>query len=235
MEKETEDQGQEGTQDEQANKEQSETTSEEDVNESKLFKLPDGREVTADDLYKEHTENLLPEFTRRSQKLSEYEKASAEEEARVKSEAQKALDDNPLLDNVDPNVKAAIEKIALNQLEKYIQDNNAKREAEEQNREWDRRFTEAGKTHDGKDGLPKFVKDDVYKFMREKEIYDPEVAYREMNMPVIMDKMIQDALKGKDAPSGTEDTGGSPPRKPKTDAPETIDEASNRAYDRLNS
>lgn len=34
------------------------------------FKLPDGREVTADELYREHTENLLPEFTRRSQELA---------------------------------------------------------------------------------------------------------------------------------------------------------------------
>jgi hypothetical protein len=35
-----------------------------------LFKLPDGREVDAATLYREHTENLLPEFTRRSQELA---------------------------------------------------------------------------------------------------------------------------------------------------------------------
>ncbi len=34
------------------------------------FKLPDGREVTGEELYKEHTEKLLPEFTRRSQELA---------------------------------------------------------------------------------------------------------------------------------------------------------------------
>lgn len=38
-----------------------------------MYELPDGRKVTPDELYKEHTENLLPEFTRRSQKLSELE------------------------------------------------------------------------------------------------------------------------------------------------------------------
>ncbi len=36
-----------------------------------LFDLPDGRKVTAEELYKEHTENLLPEFTRRSQELAQ--------------------------------------------------------------------------------------------------------------------------------------------------------------------
>lgn len=45
-----------------------------------LYDLPDGRKVTADELYKEHTENLLPEFTRRSQKLSEYEKQTQTEQ-----------------------------------------------------------------------------------------------------------------------------------------------------------
>lgn len=35
-----------------------------------LYELPDGRKVTAEELYKEHTENLLPEFTRRSQELA---------------------------------------------------------------------------------------------------------------------------------------------------------------------
>lgn len=40
-----------------------------------LFELPDGRKVTGEELYKEHTEKLLPEFTRRSQELAELKKA----------------------------------------------------------------------------------------------------------------------------------------------------------------
>lgn len=49
-----------------------ETTKETPVAESVIekFKLPDGREVTGEELYKEHTEKLLPEFTRRSQELA---------------------------------------------------------------------------------------------------------------------------------------------------------------------
>lgn len=44
--------------------------------EPELFELPDGRKVDAAALYKEHTENLLPEFTRRSQELAELKKGT---------------------------------------------------------------------------------------------------------------------------------------------------------------
>ncbi len=44
-----------------------------------LFELPDGRKVDAKTLFKEHTENLLPEFTRRSQELAELKKGNTTE------------------------------------------------------------------------------------------------------------------------------------------------------------
>lgn len=47
--------------------------------EPELFELPDGRKVDAQTLYKEHTENLLPEFTRRSQELAELKKEPLKE------------------------------------------------------------------------------------------------------------------------------------------------------------
>lgn len=49
-----------------------------------LFELPDGRKVDAKTLFKEHTENLLPEFTRRSQELAELKKGSAPKESEDK-------------------------------------------------------------------------------------------------------------------------------------------------------
>ncbi len=52
---------------------ESETTPEEPV--SALYDLPDGRKVDAETLQKEWKENFLPEFTRKSQRLAEYEKA----------------------------------------------------------------------------------------------------------------------------------------------------------------
>ncbi len=42
-------------------------------NEAPLFETPDGRKVTAEVLTKEWKENFLPEFTRKSQRLAEFE------------------------------------------------------------------------------------------------------------------------------------------------------------------
>jgi len=41
-----------------------------------LYETPDGRQVNADTLQKEWKDNFLPEFTRKSQKLAEYEKGN---------------------------------------------------------------------------------------------------------------------------------------------------------------
>lgn len=47
-----------------------------EAQEPELYELPGGRKVTAEELYKEHTENLLPEFTRRSQELAQLKKGN---------------------------------------------------------------------------------------------------------------------------------------------------------------
>lgn len=47
-----------------------EATPAEVVSEPELYKLPDGREVDGETLYKEYTENLLPDYTRKSQELA---------------------------------------------------------------------------------------------------------------------------------------------------------------------
>ncbi len=44
-----------------------------------LFDTPDGRKVNAETLQKEWKENFLPEFTRKSQKLAEFEKTNLPE------------------------------------------------------------------------------------------------------------------------------------------------------------
>lgn len=55
---------------------QTEEASPEEVSkeEPTLYETPDGRQVTAEVLQKEWKENFLPEFTRKSQKLAEYER-----------------------------------------------------------------------------------------------------------------------------------------------------------------
>lgn len=220
---------------EQATKGQSETTkeSEQKVSESKLYKLPDGREVTADDLYKEHTEKLLPEFTRRSQKLSEFEKKAAEMETRAEEIANKAVDENELLKNVDPNVKSVIGNIALDTLKSYLKEQEEIKAREAKSAEWENRFRAAQEKHNGKDGNPVFEKDAMLKFMMEKEIYDPDEAYYAFNREKIEDNLIKKALMNKGAPITTETTGGDAPKKPQGKSPKTFEEAAKSAYERL--
>ena len=220
---------------EQAPVEQSETTSEVDVKESKLYKLPDGREVTADELYTEHTEKLLPEFTRRSQRLSEYEKKVQETETRAEDIATKAVDSSDLLKSVDPNVKAAIGSIALDTLKSYIQEQEEIKAKEAKNVEWENRVVSAETKHDGKDGLPAWKRDEMIPFMMKKEIYDPEEAYYALNREKIEDSLIKKALMDKGVSISTETTGGEAPKKPQGKTPKTFEEAANAALIRLKS
>ena len=46
------------------------------ADEEKLYDLPDGRKVDAATLAKEFTENFLPDYTRKSQRLADYEKSN---------------------------------------------------------------------------------------------------------------------------------------------------------------
>jgi hypothetical protein len=228
---ETIDQGQEVTPEtEQDSTEQSETTIEQE--DSNLLDLPDGRRLTGEQVREEYLK-LNSEFTKRSQKLSEYEKAAAERDKRAESKAQEVIDKNELLENVDPNVKEAIGKIALDTLQTYIKEQEAERAKEDKDREWNERLSNAEKTHDGKDGLPKFEREKVIDFMMTAEIYDPEIAYREMHMEIIQDRLIKEALRNKGSVSSTESTGGEAPRKPEGNTPKTFEEAAKAAHSRL--
>ncbi len=53
--------------------------------EASLYELPDGRKVDAETLTKVWKEDFLPEFTRKSQALSEYEKLNSNNKVEVKA------------------------------------------------------------------------------------------------------------------------------------------------------
>ena len=232
---ETQDQVQEDSQATDQAEEQSDTTSEEELETSKPYKTPDGREMTADEIYAEYNK-LLPEFTKRSQKLSEYEKTTLEREERAKTQAQEALDNSDLLENVDPNVKLAIGEIAKEVLAKEFESRELKEIRLAEDRALNDQFEKSAELHNGKDGLPKFNEDIVLAYMVNNKIGNTEIAYREMNRGAIEDKLIKDALKNKGGSIDTESTGGSSPRKPEGRKPAaTLEEAAERAYQRVNS
>jgi len=230
---ETQDQVPESTETIQpASEEQSETTSEEEV--SNLYDLPDGRKLDGDSLLGEY-QKLNSEFTKRSQRLSTFERESAERETRAEAQAKEVLNKNELLKNVDPNVAEAIKQLSLDATKEYIKERDLADERAEKDREWDRKFETAEKAHDGKDGLPKFIKNDVLAFMMEREIYDPDVAYNELHREIREDNLIKEALKGKGSAAKTENTGGSVPKKPEGKTPRTLEEAAKSAYARMTS
>lgn len=92
-----------------------------------LFDLPDGRKVTAAELKAEY-DNLLPEFTRRSQRLAEYEKGPD----RTPKEDIKSTVDKPKWKDPDyvPGSYAEVIEIATQEAERRIQE----RASEEANR-----------------------------------------------------------------------------------------------------
>ena len=227
---ETIDQAQEGAQVEQPVEEQSETT-ESETPEKELFELPDGRKVDSATLSKEWKENFYPEFTRRSQKLAEIERANKEIEARNKKTAEESVAQNQLLANVDPSVKDAIVQIVSPVIQEALSRRDKEESVKRENEVFNNRLTELEKKY-GK----KFDRVEILRKMQEptNEIYDPEVLYQKLHWDEYLDEQIKAAMKGKSGGASTEDTSTEAPRKPGDSAPPTsFAEASRRAVSRM--
>ena len=213
---------------EQAPQEQS--TSEQVVSESKLYKLPDGREVSGDDLYKEHTEKLLPEFTRRSQELAEYKRQTQEAEARNKRTTEESVAQNKLLENVDLSVRDAIVQIVSPVIQEALGQRDKAEQIKRDNEVFNNRLTDLEKKY-GK----KFDRTEILRKMQEptNEIYDPEVLYQKLHWDEYLDEQIKAAMKGKSGGVSTESTATEAPKAPgETTPPKTWAEASRRAVSR---
>lgn len=201
-----------------------------------MFKLPDGREMTADQVYEEYNK-LLPEFTRRSQKLSEYEKEATAREKTASEYAKEAVDaDQDVLKNVAPEVKDAIVKIVSPVIENAFRE----REIREQKAAEDRAFLQELETlekeYDGKNGLPKFDRVKVLEAMQAQgnRVFDPRAMYQKLNEKAINDRLIKQAMKDQ---SGNRlestGTGGSDREPDAAKAPNGFKEASERFLSRL--
>ena len=219
--------------------EQSETTEEGTVEESKGYKVdfPDGtsKEMTPDELY-EHYQKVGPEFTRRSQELAEYKRREAETEARNKKTAEEAVSQNKLLENVDPAVRDAIVQIVSPVIQDALTAKEKQAEVERNRQDFDKRLTELEKKYPGGGGMPKFDRVAILQKMQDpsNEIYDPEVLYQRANWDAWMDAQIKAAMKGKSGTAKTESTSTEPPKEPgKGKTPSTWDEASKSAISRF--
>jgi len=212
--------------------------------------MPDGRELTADEVFSEHTNNLLPEFTRKSQRLAELEKAETARREEADVATRKASQD--VLKDVPADVQEAIIQVVKplfqQQMESLAEENRLKEERKLQD-EADQRFktklSALEKKWDGKNpdlvGIPKFDGKAILKEMQAatNQVFDPELYFMLKHQPKFLNLEVQKALKGQKGGNRTESTGttSSSDRGTKSTAtsPKTIREASQAVLNRLNS
>lgn len=217
------------------NQEDSETEQSDKGSEQELFELPDGRKVDASSLSKEWKEKFYPEFTKRSQELSELRKASKDREAKAESDAREAVNKSELLKDVPPNVKAAVLAI----VKPLIQDTLKQRDTDSAQQRADdtfRKELEGLETEfPGGDGKPKFDRSAVLKEMQKpgNRIFDPKQMFVELNRKEFNDLMVKQALKKQRGGTSTEDTSREGPTKPNAKIPKTFEEARRAAISRV--
>lgn len=233
---------QESTGEEQSNTEGVETEAE-----SKLYRLPDGREVSADQLHSEYAEKLLPDYTRKSQRLAELEKAEAERKAEAEAAARKASEE--VLKDVPPEVQEAIVQVVkplFQQQMEQLEEENRRKEEERVQAERDKHFqqqlSDLEKKYNGKNpdflGI-KFDKAEVLKAMQEPDnkIFDPEIKFMNMHNAKFLDLEVQRALKKQKGGNKTESTGTTATSERGTTStgktPKTIREASESFLKRM--
>jgi len=214
--------------------EQSEQKGETGGTEPKLYKLPDGREVTADEVHAEYGK-LLPEFTRRSQKLKEFEKAEEEAKSRAGQEAREAVAKDDLLKDVDPSVRQAIIKIVEPIIQQRIGGLKEETAQSEKDRAFKAELDSLEKKYPGGDGRPKFDRSKVIAKMREPDNRDfnPETVYEKVFRKELFDYEVKQALKKQKGGSQLETTGGEESGKPQGKTPKTWGEAAKAATSRV--
>jgi len=204
--------------------------------EQELYDLPDGRKVDGKTLSKEWKENFYPDYTRKSQKLSEFEKAQEAKRGDADTEARDQIDKNEYLKNVAPDVKAAIAAIVSPLIKASFDEREQKSTQAKQDEAFESDLKRLEGQFKGGNGLPKFDRNRVLNAMKDpsNKIFDPEIKFRQMYDKEFSDNMIKEALKKQRGGNDTEDTGTSDgERKPDGKTPKTWAEAATRAASRF--
>ena len=228
----------EENQEAEGQKQSNEGEGEEGQSDSKRYELNvmgEKKEMTPDELY-EYTRKINPEFTRRSQKLREYERKEQERAEKAKQAAQKGVANDELLKNVPSDVKSAITKLTQPLIEKALKDRDQKAAAQEKERLFDKKIAELEQKYPGGDGRPKFDKRKVLSAMRAEgnTNYDPESIFRDkLHRKEFLDYEIKQALKQKGKGHKTEKTGKGGARKPERKKITSFKDAANALEERL--
>uniref|UniRef100_A0A7V3N5P3 Uncharacterized protein n=1 Tax=candidate division CPR3 bacterium TaxID=2268181 RepID=A0A7V3N5P3_UNCC3 len=188
------------------------TVSESSSAQEKLYTLPDGRKVTAEQVYEEY-QKLLPEFTRRSQELSELKKKTEIVEE----------------DDTARQVREELKKHGVVFKDEFEQEKNRLVENLRRELEYEQRLKELEKEINGSDGRPPFKKDEVLAHMSKVPIYDPLKAYEDLHRTKLDEWKIQQFLAKKQGLSSYEtvrggSVGAPPPAAPKKSLGKMSDE-----------
>jgi hypothetical protein len=227
-------QSKEETQDAQ-DTEQSDKQKEGEKETEELFDLPDGRKVDKKTLTKEWKENFYPEFTRRSQKLKDYEKAEEEAKSEAGQKAKESIANDDLLKNLDPSVREAVIRIVEPVIQKAIGGLKTETVQQEKDKTFVAELTSLEVKYPGGDGRPKFDRSKILSRMRESDNrdFDPETVYEKLNRNELRDYEIKEALKKQKGGSQLETTGGGEGGKPQGKVPKTFEEAATAAKSRF--
>lgn len=202
---------------------------------SKVYKTPDGRELSPDEMYDEYNK-LYPEFTRRSQKLKRLEEKEKQWEQESRKVAEESIEEDEILKNVDPKVKTAIQKITEPLIQQRLKERDQQRAQQQREQQFDQELSRLEEKYPGGKGLPKFDRNEVLEAMRQdgNRIFDPEAKFKELHSQELIDYMIKQALKKKQGKPKTERTGsGSETRKPERTAPSNWEEAGKSLLQKL--
>jgi hypothetical protein len=190
------------------------------------------RKLSADELFAEH-QKLNREFTRKSQKLSEYEKQRVRTTDTTHEAAGQAADQL----KVAPEIRDAVLTIVKPEFEKLL---DKRDQIKATQTILDSSLNELAKNWDGKEGRPKFDPEERQSVLDamgdpSNRIYDPKVWWENEHAAEIMDWRIKQAIKDKGGSSPTERTGGTGTsvHKPASKTPKTIKEAGASFLERL--
>lgn len=149
---------------------------------TETFTLPDGRTVTGKEAYDEYVK-LLPDYTKKSQELSELKKPSEKKEELPtdKLEVLKELKELGVLTKGDFEA----EKVKIRQEIQFEAD-----------------LKSLEKEINGSDGRPAFNKAEVLAHMQKEQIFNPLKAYKDMHEDKLTEFKIKQYLDAKkDIPS----------------------------------
>jgi hypothetical protein len=164
---------------------------------------------------------MAPTFTKQSQLLSDPEKLEQYLQEKYPDRYRPA---DPNANN--PEIQQAIafmEQSGFVRQDKLDQYYQQRRQAEQ----YDEKMTKLSTEIDGKDGRPKFDRQQIEEFMlKRKDIFDPMVAYETLHRDAVREWYLADRMKRKPAGTGTERSGAgiqlpkAPPTAPKFGSPE---------------